>query len=1080
MPSLTHIYFTGDIPPTFGNTSDKPIPNDAVTVHVPAQTAATYRREGWDGWNIVEDQPAVPVNVKWDYLGDDCSGTNTGIIRGMGNNDVEFAMRIPKEQLAPYKGCKVTAIEYHTTPEASNDAHLEEVEYVFVTSPGNDYLAKETANTVRGCWMRVDLGSPVEIGDEDLFVGIGRHRELMTVWPNNTVVDDGFWVRGMGQDHSCPVAPGVWEKHGGQSDCNHPIAVRAVIEGDRLPNDIVVLNAGTVEEDKPEADKAAGKRYDAPKKKSQLRVRMQNRSPRIVNNVTLDWSIDGVAQTPIKFETSLLPNRSDEVVVDIPDDVTGRTHTVAVNVTDIDGEPDEIEANSNVVTTVTTPAAVNFPRRIVMEEATGTWCGYCPEGIATIERMKERYPDNFIAISVHNDEDMRVADGSYATFEEMIGGYPSARVNRMRWQDLSPFDLEGEIDGAEAKIEATASFTGDGRINVATETTFGFSEKGNHAYNIAYVLVEDKVGPYYQVNFSSDPSAPEDPENYLDWWIHQGERVEVLHDDVARAIYNYDGIEGLLPTVFTEGEAIASEYTVDLPSYTQNPANLRVVTLLIDALNGEIMNAASTRISGPLPPSVERVEVSPASAEGHFGETVQLTATVYPENAFDKAVTWSSDNPNVAMVDETGLVQMLSLGTATVTASVRGISGNCQITVTPAPVLVEQIVLTPDYVEAPEGSEVTLSADVYPSDADNTVLEWSSDNEAVATVSQDGVVYIHAPGEALITAAATDGSLVKGFARIVCEAPHTVEQVGVNEEYVEGHVGDTVQLTAWVYPDDAINKTLTWSSDNTEVATVDETGLVRMVGLGSAKVTATAGGISDYCQIEVVPVLVEQVVLTPDEVEALIGSEVTLNAEVIPADADNPVLEWSSDAEIVATVSQDGVVTVHSEGVALITATATDGSQARGYAWITGVSPQPVLVEEILLTPDAVEALEGSEVVLTAEVRPADADNPVLEWSSDNEMVATVSQDGVVYVNAPGEAVITGAATDGSLVKAQALITGISGVDELFDGDTVWSIYDIDGRLLRSELSRGDMELLQPGVYILRSGSRIVKIHVHH
>lgn len=108
------------------------------------------------------------------------------------------------------------------------------------------------------------------------------------------------------------------------------------------------------------------------------------------------------------------------------------------------------------------------------------------------------------------------------------------------------------------------------------------------------------------------------------------------------------------------------------------------------------------------------------------------------------------------------------------------------------------------------------------------------------------------------------------------------------------------------------------------------------------------------------------------------------------------------------------------------------------------------------------------------------ADNPVLEWSSDNESVATVSQDGVVYVNAPGEAVITAAATDGSLVKSQALITGISGVDELFDSDTVWSLYDIDGRLLRGELSRGDMELLQPGVYILRNASRVIKIHIRH
>ncbi len=571
MPSLVDIYFTGDIPPAFSDPLKKLVPNEEVVIHVPAQTTETYRRGGWDGWNLVEDQQLQTINVKLDYTGND------------------------------FSNC---------------------------------------------C---------------------------------NTDQDSG--------------------------------------------------NAGAKRSES--ADEGDGK--------AQLRVLMQNRSPRLVNNVTLGWSIDGVAQTPIQFETSLLTNHADEVVVDLPEDIAGRTHTIVANVVDIDGEPDEIEANSNVETEMTLPVLMPFPRKIVMEEATGTWCGWCPEGIITIEKMKERYPDNFIAIAVHNDK-MGVADGSYATFEDMIDHYPSARVNRMRWQDLTPFDLDSGKDEAEAMIEATAAFTQEGRINVSTETTFGFSEKGNHAYNIAYVLVEDKVDPYSQTNFYSDPSAPEDPENYLDWWIHQGKQVEMLYDDVARGIYNYDGIEGLLPTVFSEGEAIASEYTVDLPSYVQDPANLRVVTLLIDTMNGEIMNAASTQISGPLPPSVERVEVNPTSSENHPGETLQLNAVVYPDNAF--------------------------------------------------------------------------------------------------------------------------------------------------------------------------NKTLT--------------------------------------------------------------------------------------------------------------------------------------------------------------------------WSSDNESVATVSQDGVVYVNAPGEAVITAAATDGSLVKSQALITGISGVDELFDGDTVWSLYDIDGRLLRGELSRGDMELLQPGVYILRNASRVIKIHIRH
>lgn len=138
------------------------------------------------------------------------------------------------------------------------------------------------------------------------------------------------------------------------------------------------------------------------------------------------------------------------------------------------------------------------------------------------------------------------------------------------------------------------------------------------------------------------------------------------------------------------------------------------------------------------------------------GQTQRLAATVVPDNATDKGVTWHSDRPDVASVDETGLVAALAAGETTVTVTT--VDGHrtaaCKVTVTPAAIPVAEVRLDRSTLELTVGESGRLAARVLPEDADDKTVVWHSDKPAVATVGEDGLVRAVAAGEATVTASA--------------------------------------------------------------------------------------------------------------------------------------------------------------------------------------------------------------------------------------------------------------------------------------------------------------------------------------
>ena len=262
------------------------------------------------------------------------------------------------------------------------------------------------------------------------------------------------------------------------------------------------------------------------------------------------------------------------------------------------------------------------------------------------------------------------------------------------------------------------------------------------------------------------------------------------------------------------------------------------------------------------------------------------------------------------------------------------------------------------------------------------------------------------------------GSVTSNAATLTVKAI-PVAEVKLNENNITLTVGDIETLTATVEPTNATNKTVMWSSSNDSVAMVDSNGNVTGIGRGFATITAKAtdGNVSATCNVEVKQ-LVTDINLTDMQIN--VGETKQVQSKVLPENANEKALKWESIDPSIATVdSQTGEVTGISKGTATIIATATDGSN------VSATCEVEVKQQVIGITLDKTELslYTGRSETLTATVKPDNANDKSLIWSSDNEDVATVDQNGNVKAISRGEAVITATAADGQGAKAECKVT---------------------------------------------------------
>ena len=335
---------------------------------------------------------------------------------------------------------------------------------------------------------------------------------------------------------------------------------------------------------------------------------------------------------------------------------------------------------------------------------------------------------------------------------------------------------------------------------------------------------------------------------------------------------------------------------------------------------------------------VSSVAVTPSRIEIIEGESAVLSASVSPEAASDRAVAWSSSDRSVATVDKAGTVHGLRPGTATVTATAEGKSGTCAVTVKAKAVNVTEVTLDRTELTLTEGETGTLTATVKPDNADNRKVAWSSDKTDVATVDGAGKVTAVKAGEAVVTVTTEDGGKTATCKVTVKAKAVNVTEVTLDKTELTLTEGETETLTATVRPDNADNRKVTWSSDKTEIATVDGAGRVTAVKAGEAVVTVTTedGGKTASCKVTVKAkaVPVTGVEVNPWVVTLSVRGTSKLSYTIRPADATNQNVKWESESPSVATVDSEGNVQGVAAGTAKICVTTEDGG-FKSYCTVT-------------------------------------------------------------------------------------------------------------------------------------------------
>ena len=236
-----------------------------------------------------------------------------------------------------------------------------------------------------------------------------------------------------------------------------------------------------------------------------------------------------------------------------------------------------------------------------------------------------------------------------------------------------------------------------------------------------------------------------------------------------------------------------------------------------------------------------KVELSKTKAAIEKGKTLTLKATITPSDLADKSVTWKSSNTKVATVTSAGKVKGVKAGTATITCTSKatGAKATCKVTV-------GYVKLNKTEIIVQKGKTVTLKAAVYPSTLEDRTVTWKSSNKKVATVTSKGKVKGVKAGTATITCTSKATGL-----KTTCEV--TVGYVKLDQTEVTVNKGKTVTLKAAVYPSSLEDRSVTWESSNTKVATVTSKGKVKGVKAGTATITCTsnATGLSTTCVVTV-------------------------------------------------------------------------------------------------------------------------------------------------------------------------------------------------------------------------------------
>lgn len=368
-------------------------------------------------------------------------------------------------------------------------------------------------------------------------------------------------------------------------------------------NDMNRLNLDNVVVRQPSANDAilvssTLNRYSAVSTNNQLSLSVKNDGSNTITSLDVTWN-DGTAHTST-IACNIAAGAT--ATVNHPVQVNYATvieESIAISIDQVNASADPNMANntsSEVINTVSQLA----PKKVVIEEGTGTWCGWCPRGAVAMEAMVTNHPNDFIGIAVHNGDPMTVTAYDAGV---NLSGYPGCNVDRaMLDQGVSEAAFESYYDDridlvVPASISAVSSGTGSA-LTVDVSATFHTVFAAAN-YKLAVVLTEDDVtgtgSTYNQTNYYA--GGGQGVMGGYEALANPVPAANMVYDHVGRALLGgFTGQAGSVPGAITDGQTASYSFTYTIPA-TMDRAQMHAVALLLDAATGEIVNADQISIA---------------------------------------------------------------------------------------------------------------------------------------------------------------------------------------------------------------------------------------------------------------------------------------------------------------------------------------------------------------------------------------------------------------------------------------------------------------------------------------------------
>ena len=394
-------------------------------------------------------------------------------------------------------------------------------------------------------------------------------------------------------------------------------------------------------------------------------------------------------------------------------------------------------------------------------------------------------------------------------------------------------------------------------------------------------------------------------------------------------------------TISTSDEATPDEATPD--EITTEPSSPTTESSTIESStepssstteSSTIESSTEPTTTEPTEVKVSSIKLNATSKTLYNGKSTTLKATVFPINATNKSLTWKSSNTKVATIDKNGKVKALKVGNATITATSTdgsNVSAQCKIKVVQR---VTKIKLNKSIINlSKKGKTAKLKATVLPNNAYNKSVTWKSNNTKVVTVDRNGKIKATTnKGTTYVNAIAKDGRKIR--TRILVVVGKKVKKITLNKTSVtlnRGAKNRTFQLKKAIKNKNATYKGVSWYSSNKNVATVNSNGKVTIKHRGKVVITVKAkdgSNKSAKCKFTVKQLVTKLSYNNKKQVKEVYKNKtIKFAVTVVPSNANNKGLTYSSSNKKVATVNSKGVVKGIKAGTVTITAKAKDGSR---------------------------------------------------------------------------------------------------------------------------------------------------------